>query len=244
MNVRRIGLLGDVHAEDALLAHALAFLRTQDVDAIFCTGDLVDGEGCVDACVRLLQEHDTVCVRGNHDRWLLDNRVRNVPDAHRRETLSSQTVEFLESLPSQVEFQTPLGPGLLCHGVADDDLAKVWPGSKRMPAERNETLDEMLASNTLRFLINGHMHYRSLVYFQSMTLINAGTLKSAHRPGFSMVDFDHQRIDAFEFSDGACTQVRHRPLEPQPTQQVWASTAEFSGVNEPIGLYPPDALPV
>lgn len=41
----KLGVLGDVHAEDLCLAAALAFMRGLSVDAILCVGDIVDGAG-------------------------------------------------------------------------------------------------------------------------------------------------------------------------------------------------------
>ena len=46
----RIGIIGDIHAEDTHLDLALAFLNEQAVDVIICTGDIVDGNGDVDRC--------------------------------------------------------------------------------------------------------------------------------------------------------------------------------------------------
>ena len=43
--LRRFGLLGDIHAEDELLAVALRYLVAQELDAVLAVGDIVDGPG-------------------------------------------------------------------------------------------------------------------------------------------------------------------------------------------------------
>src|SRR5689334_16603498 len=82
MGIRRIGLLGDIHTEDARLEHALAEMKRAQVDAIVSVGDIVDGPGDVERCVRLLAQHDVIAVKGNHDRWFV--RGDFVNDADRR----------------------------------------------------------------------------------------------------------------------------------------------------------------
>ena len=41
--LQKIGLIGDVHAQAALLETALNYLQTASVDAILCTGDIANG---------------------------------------------------------------------------------------------------------------------------------------------------------------------------------------------------------
>ena len=236
--LRRIGIVGDVHAEDGRLAETLQWLHGQRVDALICTGDIADGPGDVDLCCRLLEEAEALTVRGNHDRWLLQDRVRHIAQAHRREDLLDASVEFLDSLPTTVEIDTVAGTLLLCHGVGDNDLRKVWPGTERMPIERSTELDALVAEKRTRFLVNGHMHYRVLIDFHGLTLLNAGTLTSRHRPGISIVDFEAGAVSAYEF-DGERVggRVAERPLDAEPERRVWRDTQEFDGFWQPVTLY-------
>ena len=58
MHLSRCGLLGDIHAEDERLARALAHFRsaTPALDAVLFVGDVVDGEGDLESCLRMLRE--------------------------------------------------------------------------------------------------------------------------------------------------------------------------------------------
>ena len=70
-----------------------------------------------------------------------------------------------------------------------------------------------------RWVINGHLHYRVIVNFERLTVLNAGTLKGEHRPGVSILDFDGGTATAFEFGArgvvasrrGAVVAGRRRP---------------------------------
>lgn len=236
--MKRVGLVGDVHAEPERLAAALEWLHGQRVDAILCTGDLADGPGSVDLCCKLLQQAGVKTVRGNHDRWLLDDRVRHIANAHRLSELGDEARQFLEELPKTRTFETVRGRLMLCHGMAENDLRKVWPGTKRMPVERSVELDQILAEGELRFVVNGHMHYRVLIDFPELVLLNAGTLTARHRPGVSLLDFESGSVSAHEFvGDRVGDVVAEHPLGPAPDRRVWHDTQEFDGSWIPVALY-------
>ena len=234
--ISRLGVIGDVHAEDSRLQQALEHLADLELDAIVCTGDIVDGVGCPNESVKLLQANDVHTVRGNHDRWVMEEKARHVPDAHRLEELSDDTRRYLDNLPTQITLNIVHGPLLLCHGIADNDLKKVWPGTERMGIERSLELDEIIASGNYRYVINGHMHFRTLIHFETLTLINAGTLRGIHWPGFSMIEFDEHRITAYEFRDDTINLVRSHSLVDD-SHEVYEDTQAFSGGWEPVRLF-------
>lgn len=236
MTAARLGIIGDVHAEHDRLAVALDYLHGHGVDEILCTGDIVDGRGCPDSSVRLLQQADVTTVRGNHDRWLLQDKARHVPQAHFAENLAPETLDYLNELPMQAEVDTIDGTLLLCHGVADDDLRKVWPGTERMPAERSSLLDDIIRTGDIRYMINGHMHFRTIIHFESLTLINAGTLKGEHWPGFSILNLDEAEITAYEFREDGISMTKQQPIQ-EPHHTVWSDTQAFSGEWEPVRLF-------
>ncbi len=238
MQTRRLGVIGDVHGEHRRLDAALNFIIGAGVDAICCTGDVADGQGCVDTCCALLESADVLTVAGNHDRWLLADRMRSVPHAHDRAQLNGASLDYLAALPVMRRIETPSGSALLCHGVGENDLRKVWPGSARMPVERSPELDALIARGDTHWVINGHLHYRVIVNFERLTVLNAGTLKGEHRPGVSILDFDCGTATAFEFgTEGSLHRVAERPLRDDAERRVWCDTQEFDGAWTPVTLY-------
>lgn len=233
--ISRLGIIGDVHAEHAHLAIALDYLQRAKVDAIVCTGDIVDGKGNVSHCCAMLAEHGVRTVRGNHDRWLVEGKARHVANAHLSSELDDFSLNFLNELPTQISLATTQGQLLLCHGVANNDLQKIWPGTKRMPIERSSKLDEIIASGEFTYMINGHVHYRTMINFHTFTLFNAGTLKGDHRPGFSILDCENETLTGFEFHP-QLRQVRCIDLSAPP-ERVFVNTLDFDGDWQPITLY-------
>src|SRR5436853_7065250 len=74
--LRRIGIIGDVHGEDGALEAALNLLGgITGLDAILCTGDVPgkNGTGDLARCCDLLENAGVMTIRGNHDRWYIEN---------------------------------------------------------------------------------------------------------------------------------------------------------------------------
>lgn len=198
----RIGVIGDVHAEDARLAAALAVLEERRVELVVATGDIADGVGSVDSCCTLLKSHQVVTVAGNHDRWLLSGAARSLPNATSIADITTDTHEFLTGLPRMVELATTKGIALLCHGLGPNDMAKVGPDDFGYALETNDDLQNLLRAGYFRWVINGHSHRRMVKSFPGLTIVNAGTLASNHSPCFLEVDFVRDLVLVFEFAPG------------------------------------------
>lgn len=240
MSLTRIGMIGDVHAEHDRLAAAIQHLIDLGAETLICTGDIVDGKGCPNRSIELLQEYNVQTVRGNHDRWVLEGKARHVVDAHHLEDLDDNARDYLTALPLQREFETIAGSLLLCHGIGDNDLKKVWPGTERMGVERSKQLDEIIASERHRFVINGHMHFRTMIHFETLTLINAGTLRGEHWPGFSLLDLEAKEIRAYDLKCLETSQsVSHSKTQKlqEPCHTVFSSTQDFRGDWDPVRLF-------
>lgn len=235
--IRRLGVLGDVHGEHGRLAAALDWFAGQRLDAVICTGDVADGAGCINRCCELLREARVVTVAGNHDRWLLNDEVRHVTAAHRLADVDAEHAEYLRALPRTCELSTVAGRLLLCHGIGAHDMAKVWPGTRGPDSiRRSDVLDRLLDDGRFRFMVHGHLHYGVLIDFESLLLMNAGTLKGS-RGGVSVVDFESAEVASFEFSAAGRLQRRAvHPLAPPAGRRIWRSTAEFDGCWEPVLL--------
>jgi predicted phosphodiesterase len=190
--VRQVGLIGDVHAEDEILAVALGHLGAGDgLDAILCVGDVVTGPGDAGRCCDLLAGASVLTVRGNHDRWFLTGTpsYAHLPKATPPDHLGEGQHRFLASLPPLRGFETPRGALMLCHGLGDDDTAAVYSHDATYALESNHRLHALASADEFRFLVNGHTHDRMVRNFDGLTIINAGTLRRDKSPCFATADF-------------------------------------------------------
>lgn len=67
----RLAIISDVHADVHALRDALAQIDKLKVDQILCCGDLVDYGLFPEETLTLLRERGVVAIRGNHDRWAI-----------------------------------------------------------------------------------------------------------------------------------------------------------------------------
>jgi len=188
--LRRIGVLGDIHCEDGRLETALRFFKAESLDLICSVGDIVDGFGDPNRAIELLIEYDVVCVRGNHERWLLRGEMRDLPGANTYFDLKMSSWEFVGGLSPWRKFETVAGAMLLCHGLGEDDMAGVWPFDTSLTLHSNYALWRLINSHEYDFIINGHTHRRLTQSFDDLTIINAGTLFREHAPCCLVVDFE------------------------------------------------------
>lgn len=199
--VSAVGIIGDVHGEDAALEAVLGFLESEGpLDAVLCTGDLPakKGIGDTDRCCRLLREAGVLTIRGNHDRWHVENE--SVPHLlYGAETVaSSETRLFLRDLPPLRELVTPLGYLLLCHGIYRDDMSRIYPGGRDEAAVR--ALESYGLPGQYRFMVNGHTHRRMVRSLPEFTIVNAGSLCWDENPGFLIADFEAAQVHRFDLT--------------------------------------------
>ena len=77
------------------------------MQAILSVGDIADGRGDINRCCNLLKLAKVIAIKGNHDRWLLANDMRSLPNATSLQELTTQTINLLDSFPTTYEFITP-----------------------------------------------------------------------------------------------------------------------------------------
>lgn len=196
--LKRIAAIGDIHAEDARLERALAHIAAGEVDAILAVGDIVDGPGDVNRCCEMLQAHDVHAVRGNHDRWLVNDEMRMFPDATTMSNLSPEIAAWLHALPATLNFDAHGGRMLLCHGLGTNDMKTLLPDESGYALQANAPLEKLLYESDYRYVIKGHSHRRMVRRIDNITFINAGTLRNSE-PCFCIIDFSARKVQFFDF---------------------------------------------
>lgn len=201
--LRRVGIIGDVHTEDAFLDATLRFLRSVPaLDALLCTGDIVTGPGDPTRCCALLADADVLTVRGNHDRWFFTVGAFHDPTDHFGEDVSDDARAFLAALPPTRAFDTPRGRLLLCHGLGDDDMAGVYPGDTGVALEANHRLHALVRREEFAIVVNGHTHRRMRKTIDgTLTILNAGTLRRDHGPGFLVADLETGGVECYNLTE-------------------------------------------
>jgi predicted phosphodiesterase len=201
--IGRVGLIGDLHAEDDALAFVLAQLRALGAETLLQVGDIADGPGDLTRTLALLREHRVLCVRGNHDRWFVANQFRELPYATPLSSVSSAVSDVLSALPVTREFRSPRGHVLLCHGLGTNDMVGVKPDHEGYDIASNTELQRLISGRRYRFVLNGHTHRPMLRTFGPLSIINAGTLLRDYERCFTFIDFERGDLLRFRHASGA-----------------------------------------
>ncbi len=200
--LRAVGIIGNVHCEADALEASLSHLASLGAERILCVGDIVDGTGDPDRCCRLLVDAGALTVAGNHERWLFEGKMRDLPDATQLAALHEATRSYLANLPKTHELETVAGLALLCHGLAEHDMAGVRPDDQGYALENNNELQSLIALGRHAYVVNGHTHQRMLRRVGPLTVINAGTLHRNDDPCFAFVNFEDERATFFRLRPG------------------------------------------
>ena len=201
--IRRVGLIGDLHAEDEALKFVIRELQKLGAETLLLVGDVADGPGDLERTVALMREHQVLAVRGNHDRWLLGNQLRDLPHAKQLAETSPGVVDYLSAMPVTREFRSPRGHVLLCHGLGTNDMVGVKPDHEGYDISSNTELQLLINDRRYRFVLNGHTHRPMLRTFGPLSIINAGTLLGEYERCFTFVDFERGELQRFRHAPGA-----------------------------------------
>jgi predicted phosphodiesterase len=112
----RIALLSDVHGNLPAFQAVVEDLRAEEVDAVWCLGDLVGYGAEPDECVALAREECELCLAGNHDLVVtgdldIDDFSRSAAEAARwtRENIAEKSLRFLRGLtPADTDHEVAL----------------------------------------------------------------------------------------------------------------------------------------
>jgi putative phosphoesterase len=196
MTIARLGVVGDVHCEDGRLETALGFFAREKVDRVLAVGDYADGAGSLDRCCQLLEAAGALAVTGNHDRWLLDGTMRDLMGATAPDAIDEATRRFLLGLPRVLSLDTVAGRLLLCHGLGEDDMARLRPDDFGYALDSNGSLQRLLQTGGVDLVVGGHTHRRMVRRIGEVCFVNAGTLHRAYGPGCLLLDLG-ARVAAF-----------------------------------------------
>lgn len=196
----KVGVIGDVHGQNQRLAEALSVLKNRNCTSFLCTGDIADGAGSVDDCCRLLAENRVATVRGNHDRWVFEGKMRRLPGATQLSHLNESSRTFLATLPPVRYFESAFGPIMLCHSLGDDDM---WRPPSANP-EIEITDLERTRLETISILLHGHTHTWGLVRVRRIRtlLLNVGSLVDLE-PTVTILDLDAGIAERAVIANGA-----------------------------------------
>ncbi len=156
-NSINVGIMADSHGDAAAIRAAIGLFRSLGCRRLYHLGDICDSAypGSADACLDQLRAEAVIAIRGNNDHSIVAN-CRRRPDP----PLSSQNLQFLQSLPLKREF----------HGAA---FVHSLPFTETLgPASMIGTLaageiEAIFGAAGWEILFRGHSHEPQIVWMAS-----------------------------------------------------------------------------
>lgn len=155
----RIAFFSDIHANLPSLEAFFKDIESENIDGIYCLGDLVGYNVWPNEVVNEIRKRNIPTIMGNHDEALLDPVLKEVQPSNRgltRALVSNQNRDYLINLPRHLSlsFVTNKKPFnlLMVHGsvkAINDYMLVDYP--------KNEVLTMMQSSNA-DVLLCGHTH--------------------------------------------------------------------------------------
>ena len=210
--VRRIGVLGDVHAEDVNVYAALTWLTDRGAERIVCTGDLVEGVGDAERAVRLLREHEVVVVRSRRDLWYAhETRWRTgmtwlsgaTSEGQLPAALPDDDIDWMIGLPEVVHIATVDGTLMLCHGVGVDGRNPLRIDDPADVIAQNLAFQDIVTHwEQPALLVKGHSHFPGVAQLEGLPVLDAGTLVRDQDPCVWLLDSQERIATRWSLSSG------------------------------------------
>lgn len=180
----RVGIISDIHANITALEAVLDDLRQQNLEAVYCLGDLVGYAAYPNEVIDRIRRDRTPTIMGNYDdgvgfdrdecgcayRDPEEQRLGDLSLRWTQRTVTADRKEFLRSLPPEIRFAVDGKRFRLVHGS---------------PRRINEYLFEdrplssfqrLAATSETDVLIFGHTHKPYIKRVDGVLFVNAGSV--------------------------------------------------------------------
>ncbi|MBI9074993.1 MAG: metallophosphoesterase family protein [Desulfatibacillum sp.] len=164
----RIAVISDIHANLEAFTAVLNNMRTKNVHACVCLGDVVGYGADPEPVLQLLWSNKIPSILGNHEEAVYDDDILNYfnPQAKQtalltRKMLKPESAERIKKWPVNIEFNGALG----VHGFPPDSIHKYL-----FEADQ-EAITRMWKSVKYNLCFVGHTHSLDLVTFDGHNVI-------------------------------------------------------------------------
>jgi putative phosphoesterase len=234
----RIALISDVHGNAVALRAVLEHIRSTRVDRIVCLGDVATLGPAPHEVFEILAELGCPCIRGNHDDFLLDERL---VDSYTDMSAVAQAVKQCRAVTTGDELAYVTGFRDALDLELDGFTLGLFHGSPRSNTEDllattpAEELDQALGARRPTVMAGGHTHIQMLRQHRGTLLVNPGSVGLAFEAfvhGGPPTILPHAEYAVIESARGEVTvSLRRVALERAPL------IAALEGWDNPLREY-------
>jgi len=214
--VHRVALVSDIHGNAIALREVLRSIALQGADQIVCLGDVATLGVAPEEVIDMLQRLGCVCIRGNHDDYLID---ASIVDSHSelpilvdaidwcRDRLPAGQIEFLRSFQDDLDIDFGSHRLKLFHGCPSSNTVDLLADT---PAD---VFDGLLGPQRSTVMAGGHTHLQMLRQHGGTLVVNPGSVGAPFREfpnGKPPVILDHAEYAIVELGAAEVGVSLHR----------------------------------
>ncbi len=176
--MEKFAVISDIHGNSWALKAVLNDIESRRINAIFNLGDILYGPLDPMGTYDLLKTKQILSIRGNQDRFILDN-VSN-KGFHETldyvlEQLDDEVFNYLKNLPFDYKHDFKI---YMCHGTPakDDEYLIEQLFETHTGIKENENLNSILNQVKERIIFCGHSHQPGFIKTDLKTIINPGSV--------------------------------------------------------------------
>lgn len=205
----RLCIVSDVHGDLQALEQALAAAERLGCTRFVCAGDVVDYGLFPDETIALLMKRRIPTVRGNHERWVLENTTSGSPT---RDLLSDESLRWLRGLPLEWSEVIEDVRIVVTHARPGSDMKGISP---------NASVDDargFLSRAGANVLVVGHTHEAFEISVDGAgSIVNPAALLRDPGPGddqppasgtFGVLALPSRRFSVHRAGDGEAVEIQ------------------------------------
>jgi putative phosphoesterase len=165
----KIAFISDIHSNLQALETVLKDITEREVDEIYCLGDLTSYHCFPNEVIDTVRQRNIPTIMGNNDLDIVEGRIRvGSPKEWNLKELSSKNLNWLKSLPDEIEIQKLNRKIKLVHGSPRKIDEYMYEGT-------NSTTS-LLRGEEADILVVGHTHLPYYCKYGDKLLINSGSV--------------------------------------------------------------------
>jgi predicted phosphodiesterase len=172
---RKYAIISDLHGNSLALLAVLKDIKARRIEQIINLGDHFFGALEPESVAQLLRENPMLCISGNTDREILENKPKEGMKRVQHE-LSAESINWLKSLPGTATCDDLF---FVCHGTPESDdeylMEQVTP--QGVFVYNDEELIRRTAHIRERIVLCGHSHVNRVISLSNdKIIINPGSV--------------------------------------------------------------------
>jgi putative phosphoesterase len=165
-----IGIISDVHGNYPALSAVLNELDNKNCEQIYCLGDICGYYCMINECIDLLRCKNVICLKGNHDSYLLEEQ--ECP----RSNAANYCIKYQQRVITKENYNWISGMNEM---IITDVFCAVHGGWHNYLDEYIDEFyfnDELLKKYNSHIYISGHTHKQSIQINGNLIYCNPGSV--------------------------------------------------------------------